>query len=184
MKSKINLELKYHCQAFSPFRMILEGLGARKVVTKHQKDYFFNLSVARDLKTLPRLKLRVENQHRELIYYQRPPFVERRGASATITLYPVRDSALFDFLRKALGVLAVVEKTRELWRKGNATFHLDHVKGVGNIFEIEISTTPRNNSPDRKKLADYRRKFLPYLSRMVKGSNLDLVLRRSAVRKS
>jgi len=184
MESKFNLELKYHCQAFRPLRLILKDLGARSVVTKRQKDYFFNLPVARDMEILPRLKLRVESQHRELIYYQRPPFAEQWGATADVTLYPVRDRTFFDFLRKVLGVLAVVEKTRELWRKGNVTFHLDRVKGVGNIFEIEILTTPRNRSRDRKKFSDYRKKFLPYLDRMVKGSNLDLVLRQAAIRKS
>ncbi|MEZ4156952.1 MAG: class IV adenylate cyclase [Candidatus Paceibacterota bacterium] len=134
---KANLELKHRCFKFPEIRDALREIGATKVATKKQKDYFFNLP--RDArKNSPRLKLRIENKQQELIYYERPNFNKAKGAVADIKLYPVKDEQLLPFLKMALGVRAIVEKKREVWKLENTVFHLDNVKGVGGIFEIEL----------------------------------------------
>lgn len=177
MQSKVNLELKHLCGDFRSIRSVLRRMGAKNIVTKKQKDYFFNLPSNVRSKIPERLKLREENGRRTLVFYRRPDFSSTTGTPADVLLLPVRDSKLFLFLSKVLGVKVIVEKQRELWRKGNAIFNLDAVKGVGHVFEIEIWTRPYSAKRDQRNFLEYRRKFLPYLGKVVKGSNEDLVLK-------
>ena len=46
-------------------------------------------------------------------------------------------SALKEILIRSLGILAVVEKRREIYFIDNVKFHLDTVKGLGSFVEIE-----------------------------------------------
>lgn len=71
--------------------------------------------------------------------------------------------------------LALDEKTREVWRKENTVFHLDTVKNVGKIFEIELQKRDAITPSDKKTFKDYQNKLLPYLGKVIKGSNVDLV---------
>ncbi len=92
-----------------------------------------------------------------------------------VKLYDVKDSELLDFLSEVLSVKAVVQKRREVWRKANTVFHIDNVKGVGGIFEIELQKMGKITSFDRKQFKNYQSKLLPYLGKIIKGSNVDLV---------
>ncbi|MDO8260423.1 MAG: class IV adenylate cyclase, partial [Candidatus Magasanikbacteria bacterium] len=174
MQNKLNLELKYFCPDFSPIRKVLSEIGAKKIIVKNQKDYFFNLPLK---KTNPRLKLRIEGKNQTLVYYERPNFKENKANSAKVILFPVKDKKLFKFLSETLGVKAIVIKTRELWEKDNAIFNLDDVKSVGKIFEIEITTNEENKDKAQKSFNNYQKKFRPHLAKIIKGSNLDLVSR-------
>lgn len=182
MKSKVNLELKYFCKDFVPVRTVLKEIGAKKIIIKKQKDYFFNLPHNKKSDIPARFKLRIENGKQTLIYYRRPDFSSTSSTPADIVLFPVKNSKLLSFLIKALGVRVVVEKTRELWKKGNTVFHLDIVKDIGNIFEIEVQASSKTMSEDRLKFTEYRKKLLPYLEKIIKGSNEDLVLIRKICR--
>jgi adenylate cyclase class IV len=93
-------------------------------------------------------------------------------------LYPVKDSHLLPFLQRALGVKAIVEKKREVWRKSNTVFHLDAVKDVGGIFEIELQKHGKITAKDHVIFRTYQRKLLPFLGKVIKGSNVDLVKRK------
>jgi len=174
MKSKVNLELKYLIKDFRPIRKILRDIGARKIETKFQKDYFFNLPRNEDKKAPARLKLRIEKKTKTFVFYRRPTFSDISSTSADVTLLASKDPT-FRFFTKVLGIKVIVEKKRELWRKGNTIFNLDRVRKVGNVFEIEVWTTPKTLKADRKIFVEYREKLLPYLSEIVKGSNEDLV---------
>jgi len=171
--NKTNLELKHYCGNFDQVRKVLKEIGARKEIVKKQKDYFFNLPLHPD--KLGRLKLRIENKEQTLVYYERPDFIKGEAVAAKIKLYEVKDSRLVDFIKGILGVKAVVEKTREVWRIGNTVFHLDNVKGVGKIFEIELQKKGRITSSDQKLFKSYQNKLLPHLGKVIKGSNVDLV---------
>jgi adenylate cyclase, class 2 len=175
MKSKINLELKYFCTDFNPVREALKEIGAEKVILKNQKDYFFNLPASGAGKIPGRLKMRIENGKRTLIFYKRPDFSGKAKTKSLVELLDIRNDGLLKFLSKALGVRAVVEKKRELWKKENTVFHLDNVRGVGNIFEIEVWSDSEKIKKDNQKFAEYRKKLLPYLGKIIKGSNEDLV---------
>jgi adenylate cyclase class IV len=69
----------------------------------------------------------------------------------------------------------MVVKTREVWRKENTVFHLDTVKGVGTIFEVELQKTGKVSEKDRRIFNSYQEKLLPFLGEGIKGSNVDLV---------
>ncbi len=172
MKSGINLELKHRCEDFAPIRSLLRSINAKKVVVKKQKDFFFKLPPYEGA-IVPRMKLRNEGARQTLIYYKRPDFSKQKGASAELALYAVSDKKLFPFLEHALGVKSVVEKKRELWKKGNAVFHLDVVKGVGDIFEIEIQKKTALTKRDKELFRYYADLFMPYLGNIVTGSNGD-----------
>ncbi len=171
----INLELKNFCEDFKPVRKIMRSIGAEKIFVKKQEDSFFYLPFAKDKRTVKRLKLRNEDGKKTLILYERDAFSAQKHASSDFSVLPVTDDKLIGFLSDALGVKVVVRKTRELWRKDNAVFHLDKVRGVGDIFEIELKTDSKNMKLDEKKFDGYRAKLRPYLGKIIKGSNEDLV---------
>lgn len=173
---KQNLELKYFCEDFSKIRNVLKEIGAKKEIVKNQKDYFFNLPIAKN-KISPRLKLRIENKNQELIYYKRPNFIKGKNTLAKIELYNVKDKYLLDFLIKTLGVKAIVEKKREIWRKDNTVFFIDKVKNVGDIFEVEMQKHSVMTQKDKELFEFYKDRLIPFLGKIIKGSNVDLVLK-------
>lgn len=172
--NKINLELKHYCSDFNKVRTILKQIGAKKVIVKTQKDYFFNLPQKQE-KNSGRFKLRIEKNRKTLVYYERPDFVKGKKTASTVKLYEVKDNELLDLLQKALRIKAVVEKKREVWRKSNAVFHIDAVKGVGGIFEIELQKTGKITDEDKKLFKFYQNKLTPFLGKVIKGSNADLL---------
>lgn len=178
MKSKQNLELKHYCNDFEKVRVILKELGAGKETVKDQKDYFFNLPTEKEQRNA-RLKLRIENEKMTLVYYERPDFVSGKEITADIALLETDETTLY-FLQKSLGVSAIVEKTREVWRKDHTVFNLDDVKNVGNIFEIELQKEGEITLEDKKLFKKYQGKILPYLGEVIAGSNVDLVKSKNA----
>ncbi len=175
--NKTNIELKHHCADFKKVRVVLKELGAEKEIVKNQKDYFFELP--KDKKKIsPRLKLRIEGDTKTLIYYERPDFTKTKDAVADVKLYVVNDTQLLPFLEKTLGVKAIVQKKREVWRKANTVFHIDEVKGVGGIFEIELQSVGKITGKDRELFKSYQTKLTPFLGKVVKGSNVDLVVQK------
>ena len=171
---KTNLELKHYCSDFVGVRKVLRAMGAKKEVVKKQEDYFFELP-EKTSGISPRLKLRLEGNVKSLIYYERPDFGKTDETTSRITLYDVRDNELLPFLKQALGIKAIVNKTREVWRKSDTVFHLDTIKGIGSIFEIELQKTGKITHADRTRFTLYRDRLLPYLGEMIKSSNVDLV---------
>jgi adenylate cyclase class IV len=177
MQNKQNLELKHYCSDFKEVRNVLKKMGAVKDVVKSQKDYVFDLpKTKRDKKG--RMKLRIEGDKIEVIYYERPDFIAGKETSSTVVLLKADPSTL-EFLKVSLGVVVVVEKQREVWRKDNTVFHLDKVKGVGNLFEVELQKIGKITATDRVLFAKYQNDLLPHLGKVIKGSNIDLVLRAS-----
>jgi len=177
MDSKINFELKYFCKDFNAIRKILRSIGAKKESIKKQKDYFFNLPKEKNSKTPARLKLRLSAGKRSLVFYKRPTFSITKITPCEASVLRLKDNKMLDFLSRALGVRVIIEKQRELWKKGNTVFHLDTVRGVGKIFEIEIWTTCKSIKQDKRNFEKYKKDLLPYLGKIIKGSNEDLVLK-------
>lgn len=174
MQNKLNLELKYFCLDFLPIRRVLSEIGAKKHKTAKQTDYFFNLPTN---KLNPRLKLRIEGKNQILVYYERPDFEANKANPAKVILYSTKDKKILTFLSSVLGVKTIVVKKREQWKKDNTVFNLDDVQGVGKIFEIEVTTSEENKDKAQKVFNNYQKKFIPHLSKIIKGSNLDLVTR-------
>ncbi len=175
---KTNLELKHTVNNFTNIRKVLRQLGAKKEGVKAQTDYFFNLPNKKH-KKISRLKLRIESGVQTLVYYERPDFKKGKGTDADVCLYTVTDPELLPYLQHALGVRGVVQKRRELWRKAHTVFNLDMVRGVGNIFEIELQKMGKLTEADRKTFKQYQQTLLPFLGGVVRGSNIDLVAKKS-----
>jgi adenylate cyclase class IV len=177
MELKTNLELKYFYKDPNPIRKVLRSIGAKKESIKKQKDYFFHLPKEKNPKIPSRLKLRVSGRKQLLVFYKRPSFSAKDITPSDIVLLPVKDNKTLYFLSKALGVKVIVEKQRELWRKGNTVFHLDKVRGVGNVFEIEVWARSKTLKQDQANFERYKKKLLPHLDKIITGSNEDLVLK-------
>lgn len=167
----LNREIKAYCPDFAPVRQQLQELGATFVEVKEQIDYYFRLQVPEDNRVTPRLKLRVEGESRELIYYRDHHEAGSRVSEFQIWSNP--DPQLLDVLETAFGIRVIVRKQRELWLNDNVRYNLDTVESVGQIFEVEIQ-----NKDDRDietQLEENRRLFAPCLGPSITSSNEDLV---------
>lgn len=125
----LNIEIKARCADPSAVRQYLLDHEARFLGTDHQVDTYFKVPEGR-------LKLRQGNIENALIHYKR---ADQEGPkSSQVSLAPVTDGeALKAALTGALGILAVVDKQREIYFIRNVKFHIDQVKGLGGFVEIE-----------------------------------------------
>jgi len=127
--SHINIEIKAKSANQEYIRKILKSQNADFKGIDHQIDTYFKVSSGR-------LKLREGNIENYLIYYKRE---DKSGPKqSNVSLYnSIPNSSLKDILTKSLGVLAVVNKKREIYFIDNVKFHLDNVKNLGSFLEIE-----------------------------------------------
>lgn len=127
--SHIIIEIKAKSENQDYIRKILLSRNAEFKGTDHQIDTYFKVNNGR-------LKLREGKIENNLIYYQR----ENQGGpkQSDVTLFKSDpQSSLKEILIKSLGILVVVDKTREIYFLGNVKFHIDFVKDLGNFVEIE-----------------------------------------------
>ncbi len=120
-------------------RTILKSENADFKGADHQIDTYFRVNSGR-------LKLREGNIENYLIFYEREN--QKGPKQSNVTLFSTApNSGIKEILTKALGILFVVDKTREIYFIDNVKFHLDSVKGLGTFMEIEAIDTggiPRN----------------------------------------
>ncbi len=171
MELRLNREIKAFCPDFAPIRRLLGESGAVFIEVKEQIDFFYNLPNATGTSGTRRLKLRVEDEKPQIIYYYDRQ--ENGARTSRYQLWEVGDAQVRDILDSALGVRAVVRKSREQLRKDNAIFNLDTVEGVGQIFEVEVQAEGVKDID--AQVDEYRRIFSPYLGQTINGSNEDLV---------
>ncbi len=168
----INIEIKARCNRQEALRKMLLEAGAEFRGTDHQKDTYFQVSTGR-------LKLREGNIENQLIHYRRE---NKEGPKqADVLLFPsLPGSALKEILTTALGILVVVDKTREIYFIGNVKFHIDHVDGLGHFMEIEA--IDREGTIGRKKLQEQCHRYLTLFGirdeDLVACSYSDLLLRQ------
>ncbi len=126
---RLNVEIKARCADHQAVRDVLKSLESRLVGLDRQIDTYFHVPVGR-------LKLREGTIENSLIHYQR---ADQSGPKTSdVLLYRVApDPALKDVLSRALGVLVVVDKLREIHFVDNVKIHLDTVEGLGTFLEIE-----------------------------------------------
>ncbi len=133
-----NVEFKARLRDEARVRAVLKKLRARPVGTDHQVDTYFRVPSGR-------LKLREGRIENALIFYRRSNARRLRPSRIELALLP-RRNALKAVLGRALGVLATVEKRREIYFVGSVKIHLDRVRGLGKFVEVEaIQKTPRGN---------------------------------------
>jgi len=125
----INIEIKARTTEPDRIREILKTNNTDFIGVDHQVDTYFKVDSGC-------LKLREGNIENHLIYYEREN--TRGPKKSSVFLYKNNpDSNLKEILTKSLGVLAVVDKHREIYFIDNVKFHLDNVVGLGTFVEIE-----------------------------------------------
>jgi predicted adenylyl cyclase CyaB len=127
--TQLNIEIKTRSNNLELLREILKSQQAKFKGIDHQIDTYFKVNNGR-------LKLREGNIENSLVHYNRE---DKEGPKQShVTFYKSADkSSLKEILTKALGILVVVDKSREIYFIDNVKFHLDSVKDLGTFVEIE-----------------------------------------------
>ena len=124
----INIEIKARCSDHNKIREVLNTLSAVFIGKDHQIDTYFDVQ-------LGRLKLREGNIENALIYYEREEI--QRPKKSQVILYRDPAPPLKAILSKAMDVLVIVDKQREIYFIGNVKFNLDTLQSLGSFVEIE-----------------------------------------------
>ncbi len=166
---RISVEIKARCSDPSRVRSVLQSRRAIFKGLDRQIDTYFCVPSGR-------LKLREGNIENALIYYKRAD--QKHSKKCHSTLFPCsQKTPLKKVLIEALGVLAVVEKKREIYFIQNVKFHIDRVKKLGNFMEIEVFG-PAQAEAKLKRQCEFYRKLLGIRSEdLVRNSYSDQILR-------
>ncbi len=168
----LNIEIKAHCRHPERVRRVLQEAGAVFRGTDEQMDVYFRVPKGR-------LKLRQGTIENALIFYERPN--EAGPKRSDVFLYPASDSGLLrEVLEKALGILAVVSKKREIYFLGNIKFHIDRVEGLGDFAEIEAMDTGGSGDCEtlRRQCEDFMKRFGIETNDLLERSYSDMVLEK------
>jgi len=140
--------------------------------TDHQIDTYFRVNRGR-------LKLREGQIENHLIHYHRE---NKKGPKlSNVSLYRSDpESNLKEVLTKAMGVLVVVDKQREIYFIDNVKFHIDVVQELGTFIEIEAidETGIRGNDELLKQCEFYLELFGINKHELVSVSYSDLLLQK------
>jgi adenylate cyclase class 2 len=132
MMKVTNVEIKARCADHEQIRRILIKKKANFIGMDHQVDTYFVTHSGR-------LKLREGNIENNLIWYQRPDQPSPRTSHCL--LYKTESGSLLkEMLGKAIGIMVVVDKEREIYFIDNVKIHLDRVAGLGTFLEIEAQS--------------------------------------------
>ena len=133
-----NVEIKAKVNDMDRQRSLLEALSRARPQVVCQEDTFFNCSAGRlKLRTFP-------TGPGELIQYQREDRYE--PAESEYVRYLTDDpDTLKQALSKALGIRAVVRKSRSVYLVEQARIHLDEVEGLGVFIELEVELRPEES---------------------------------------
>ena len=166
----VNIEIKAKCSNPEALREILNSRNADFRGTDHQVDTYFRAGFGR-------LKLREGNIENYLIHYDREDKTGPKQSNVTLFRSDPK-SSLKELLTKALGVLVVVDKQREIYFIGNVKFHLDSVQDLGSFVEIEA--IDKDGTIGREKLLQQCQHYLDLFgipqSDLVSNSYSDLLL--------
>lgn len=146
----LNIEIKAKSNNHDKIRKVLQSRNADFRGIDHQIDTYFKVKFGR-------LKLREGNIENYLIYYQRE---NKKGPKqSNVTLFKLEPgSSLKEILTKALEVIVIVDKKREIYFINNIKFHLDKVKNLGTFIEIEA--IDKNKTIGKDKLLEQCNYFL------------------------
>jgi predicted adenylyl cyclase CyaB len=145
-----NIEIKARCADTARIREILKSHQAEYKGLDHQVDTYFKVNKGR-------LKLREGTIEKNLIFYYRAN--QKGPKKSSVNLYPVQDSqVLKELLANAMGILAIVDKYREIYFIENIKFHIDKVAGLGGFLEIEA--IDQDGSISEEKLLEQCQTYL------------------------
>jgi predicted adenylyl cyclase CyaB len=125
-----NIEIKARVRDLEALKACAEKLTDKPVELLVQEDTFFATPQGR-------LKLRVQPDKSQLIYYEREDTLDPKPSAFQIYVTP-EPEALKSVLAAAYGVRGVVRKKRWLYMVQNTRIHVDEVEGLGNFMELEV----------------------------------------------
>ncbi|MFH1392404.1 MAG: class IV adenylate cyclase [bacterium] len=170
-----NIEIKARCANHAQIRKILKSKKAVFKGKDHQIDTYFKVKFGR-------LKLREGNIENCLIFYARE---DKKGPKQSDYLLFKHDprSCLKDMLIKSLGILAIVDKQREIYFIDNIKFHLDIVKNLGKFVEIEVIDNRKTSKDKLLKQCEYYLDLFQISKKdLISGSYSDLLLKTNTFR--
>lgn len=170
----LNFEFKAHLHDAAHVRATLKRLRARFLGTDHQVDTYFRVPDGR-------MKIREGRIENSLIFYQRTNSARARRSSVEMVLLP-RRNCLRSILSRAMDVLAVVDKRREIYFVGNVKIHLDRVHGLGTFVEVEAMTRSGDVRKVRAQAKKFQKLFAISQRDIVPQSYSDLVMEKSTKR--
>ena len=129
MAKRFNVEIKARTDRPARACAVLTGERAESVGRIRQVDTYFH---CRD----GRLKLRESPLGDQLVCYQRADQTGPKDSDIMLEALP-DGHGMRALLARALGVLVVVDKQRQIYRIDNVQFHVDEVEGLGEFLEIE-----------------------------------------------
>lgn len=164
-----NIELKARLREREAAEKACRRMDASDEGDIRQTDTYYNVPEGR-------LKLRVSEPGDDyLVFYRRPDVPDAKGCDYSIEVVP---PGVGDVLSDALGVLAVVVKTRSLHLWENVRIHLDRVDGLGDFIEFEAVLSDGDDDADgHAKLAQLREAFGIRDDDLIANSYLELVSR-------
>ncbi len=173
----LNVEFKARCHNPHFIRQILASLNASLKGVDHQIDTYFNTSRGR-------LKLREGIIENNLIYYERSD-TQGSKESHVILFETEPRSILKEMLANSFGVLAIVDKKREIYFVENVKIHIDNVETLGSFVEVEA--IDMDGSIGKPKLESQCAHFLDIFKiaqeDLIATSYSDLILNPNIVQK-
>jgi predicted adenylyl cyclase CyaB len=167
---RVTFEFKARLRNEGLMRAALKKVRARYVGTDHQVDTYFRVRRGR-------LKLRQGRIENALIYYERPESPRARRAQIEIVLLPRRNSVKA-ILARVLSLRAVVDKHREIYFVGNVKIHLDRVRGLGKLVEVEALSRSGRLAKIRQQAQKFQKLFGVAPSDLVGQSYSDLAQKK------
>lgn len=172
----LSLEIKARCSDPGRIRKILLARGASFKGLDSQVDTYFRVPSGR-------LKLREGNIENALIYYKRTDQKKSKKCDSLLwrpcelgdCLPPMR--SLKRILGTACGILAVVDKKREIYFIKNTKFHIDRVKKLGRFVEIEVFGLSRAAMKLKRQCESYQKLLGIGAKDLVAHSYSDLILK-------
>jgi adenylate cyclase, class 2 len=169
--NNMNVEIKARCQNHEDIKKILEVEKANYKGLDNQVDTYFVVNSGR-------MKLREGNIENALIHYDRDDKEEPK-ISDFILYKPSSNELLKELLTKALGILTVVKKKREIYYINNVKINLDKVEELGSFIEIEVMAQGDDN---RDKLLQECKYYLKLFrikdEELIPFSYSDMILRK------
>jgi len=186
MSQTIEVELKFPVPSHEALRDQLVRLGARKLGTEEEEDFYFDASDSRlalndeALRVRRRLSLDVCPDIFELTYKgaKLDTSTKTRKEITIRVISPIDD---VQNLLSSLGFSLVcpVSKIRERWACGKFAVYLDDVKGLGTYVELEKVVSMELVEEIRKELWGLAQK-LSLGSKSERRSYLELLLTKEA----
>lgn len=171
---RLLIEIKARCDTPLSIEAILKAQNARFVGIDHQIDTYFRVSHGR-------LKLREGNIENSLIHYNRANQSGPKQSDVTLLKSPNEVATLKKILTDSIGILAVVDKKRQIYFIENVKFHIDEVVGLGSFVEIEaIDSENTKEVVSREVLLEQCRFYMNLFgiqeSDLLKNSYSDMVM--------